>query len=112
MNRDQLIEWLEENLLVDEGRSHKSFGTTEEFYGYPEDKSEGNFGVWISAEDGCTYKGESAYEYWTRYENAPDYTFGVLNKFEAKLKRSKIIIISPTARPKLNIIANIYVWEI
>ena len=87
MNRDQLIEWLEENLLVDEGRSHKSFGTTEEFYGYPEDKSEGSFGVWISAEDGCTYKGESAYEYWTRYENAPDYTFGVLNKFEAKLKK-------------------------
>jgi len=69
MNRDVMIEWLQETM--------KFVSTTEEFDGSPG-------GIWVSGEDGETLKGKRIYDY---YNEGSTYEFGVLKTWEKELNK-------------------------
>ena len=72
------MDWIEDSLKTD-GTMH--IDTTEAFYGYNDEDG----GIWLSGEDSSEYKGLQAYQYYSQdYKNR---TFGVLNTWEAQLKK-------------------------
>lgn len=67
LNRDQMMDWI--------GKSMKFVRTTEDFNG-----SKG--GIWLSAENGDTFKGRPIYDY---YAEGSAYDLGVLAAWEKEL---------------------------
>ena len=70
MDRDAMIEWLEETL---------------DFARYSEDFNGNEGGIWICGECGDTYKGKRIYDYYS--EDHKKYELGVLAIWEKELNK-------------------------
>lgn len=70
LSREEMMEWIENHM--------KFVEETERFNGV-----EG--GIWLSADNLCTYNGDVIYAYYS--EDYKNRTFGVLNKWEVELNK-------------------------
>lgn len=74
--------WTRKQMIAFVEKHMRFVRTTEEFFGEPADGSEG--GLWVSGEDGDTYKGLPIYSYWNESDSYP---LGVLREWEQQLER-------------------------
>jgi len=77
LDREAMMEWLEDQLSSEE-RGMRFVRETEYLNGV-----EG--GIWLSADDQDEWKGRIIYDYWC--SDIENYTFGVLNEWEAELDK-------------------------